>query len=64
MRFKLAEGDRLVLMSDGIVEAMDAEGHLFGFDRVHELLRKGTVALRWPVPRRASARRTTSASSP
>ena len=38
MRFMMAEGDRLVLMSDGIVEAMDADGHLFGFERVHELL--------------------------
>ena len=39
MHFKLTEGDRLVLMSDGIVEATDADGHLFGFERVHELLR-------------------------
>jgi Stage II sporulation protein E (SpoIIE) len=38
MRFKLAEGDRLMLLSDGIVEAMDDEGHLFGFERVHDLL--------------------------
>jgi serine phosphatase RsbU (regulator of sigma subunit) len=39
MRIKLAESDKLVLMSDGIVEATDAEGHLFGFERVSELLR-------------------------
>jgi len=26
-------------MSDGIVEATDAHGHLFGFDRVLELVR-------------------------
>ena len=36
--FKLAEGDRLILLSDGIAEAIDANGQLFGFDRVHELL--------------------------
>jgi hypothetical protein len=39
MNFKLAEGDRLVLLSDGIAEATDADGHLFGFDRVEQLLR-------------------------
>ncbi|HEX4311734.1 MAG TPA: PP2C family protein-serine/threonine phosphatase [Acidobacteriaceae bacterium] len=39
MRFNLAEGDRLVLISDGIVEATDAEHHLYGFDRTHQLLR-------------------------
>jgi hypothetical protein len=36
--FQMAEGDRLVLISDGIVEATDAEGRLFGFERVHHLL--------------------------
>jgi hypothetical protein len=44
MRFTLAQGDRLMLVSDGIVEAMDAEGQLFGFDRVQELLRMGKSA--------------------
>jgi serine phosphatase RsbU (regulator of sigma subunit) len=44
MRFTLAAGDRLMLVSDGIVEATDAEGQLFGFDRVHELLRTGKSA--------------------
>ncbi|MGB7987408.1 MAG: SpoIIE family protein phosphatase [Terracidiphilus sp.] len=39
MRFNLAEGDRLLLLSDGIVEATDASGQLFGFERVHELLK-------------------------
>ena len=39
MRFKLNEGDRLMLMSDGIPEARDANGNLFGFERVHQLLR-------------------------
>jgi serine phosphatase RsbU (regulator of sigma subunit) len=44
MRFKLAVGDRLVLMSDGIVEAQDIAGNLFGFDRAHDLLRKAKTA--------------------
>jgi serine phosphatase RsbU (regulator of sigma subunit) len=44
LRFKLAVGDRLVLMSDGIVEAQDVAGNLFGFDRAHELLRKAKTA--------------------
>ena len=44
MRFTLAAGDRLMLVSDGIVEATDAEGQLFGFDRVQELLRTGKSA--------------------
>jgi hypothetical protein len=38
MRFKLRDNDNLVLLSDGVVEAMDAEGQLFGFERVHALL--------------------------
>lgn len=41
MQFELNDGDRLVLASDGIAEAMDAEGHLFGFDRVEEMLAQG-----------------------
>ena len=44
MHFRLKEADKLVLMSDGIAEATDADGHLFGFDRVHELLRTATTA--------------------
>jgi hypothetical protein len=39
MRFKLRDRDKLVLLSDGVVEAMDADGQLFGFDRVLRLLR-------------------------
>lgn len=38
MRFKLVEGDHLVLLSDGVAEATDADGHLFGFERIQELL--------------------------
>lgn len=44
MRFRLRENDKLVLLSDGVVEAMDADGHLFGFERVHELLRTANSA--------------------
>jgi hypothetical protein len=44
MRFSLAVGDNLLLMSDGIAEAMDADGQLFGFERVHELARSATCA--------------------
>jgi hypothetical protein len=38
MNFKLAEGDRLLLLSDGIAEARDTDGRLFGFERVEQLL--------------------------
>ena len=38
LKFSLSGHDRLMLMSDGIVEARDTEGKLFGFGRVHELL--------------------------
>jgi len=44
MRFQLHENDRLVLLSDGVVEAMDSEGQLFGFERVHQLLRSARSA--------------------
>jgi serine phosphatase RsbU (regulator of sigma subunit) len=37
-QFRLRDDDRLVLASDGIAEAMDEHGHLFGFARVQELL--------------------------
>jgi serine phosphatase RsbU (regulator of sigma subunit) len=37
-------GDRLTLMSDGIAEATDANGRLFGFERVQELLRTARSA--------------------
>jgi hypothetical protein len=44
MRFKLSASDRLVLLSDGIVEATDLEGKLFGFERVLELMRTSISA--------------------
>jgi phosphoserine phosphatase RsbU/P len=33
----LAPGDRLTLLSDGVVEARNAQGELFGFDRTRDL---------------------------
>lgn len=37
IRLYLHPGDRLLLMSDGVVEARHPSGELFGFDRVHNL---------------------------
>ena len=39
MHFQLAPGDRLILMSDGIAEAQNEHGELFGFERIHAMLR-------------------------
>jgi hypothetical protein len=38
--FALQEGDNLFLMSDGVVEATDPQGALFGFERISELLQR------------------------
>jgi hypothetical protein len=38
MTFQMEQGDKLVLMSDGIAEAQNQSGALFGFERVHELM--------------------------
>jgi hypothetical protein len=45
MRLQLAEGDRLVVISDGVVEATDQERRLFGFERTHDLLRSAASAV-------------------
>jgi hypothetical protein len=37
VRLYLHPGDRLLLVSDGVVEARKPSGELFGFDRVHNL---------------------------
>jgi serine phosphatase RsbU (regulator of sigma subunit) len=42
--FKLDAGDTLMLMTDGVAEAKNADGHLFGFDRIAEMLRGGIAA--------------------
>ena len=38
LEFRLVPGDRLVLVSDGVAEATDEKGNLFGFERVLELV--------------------------
>jgi phosphoserine phosphatase RsbU/P len=38
---QLALGDRLVFYTDGIVEAMNGEGEIFGFDRLLEVVQEG-----------------------
>ena len=43
MHFTLADDDRLVMVSDGILEATNEKGELFGFERVAELLRNNTA---------------------
>jgi sigma-B regulation protein RsbU (phosphoserine phosphatase) len=37
VRLYLHPGDRILLMSDGVVEARHSSGELFGFERVHNL---------------------------
>ncbi len=44
MQFELKPNDRLVLVSDGIVEAQNANGALFGFERLQALLRSAESA--------------------
>jgi hypothetical protein len=44
MQFQLKQGDRLMLMSDGVAEATDHHGQLFGFERVHRLLQTAKSA--------------------
>jgi serine phosphatase RsbU (regulator of sigma subunit) len=41
LHFTLSEGDSLVLMTDGIAEAQNAQGQLFGFQRIADLLHAG-----------------------
>jgi sigma-B regulation protein RsbU (phosphoserine phosphatase) len=44
LRFQLAEGDSLMLMSDGIAEAQERDGNLFGFERIERMLQQHTTA--------------------
>jgi len=37
----LSTGDYVVFLTDGIVEALNEEGELLGFDRVSELVQRG-----------------------
>jgi hypothetical protein len=41
---KLHPGDHLSLYTDGLLEARNAEGELYGFERMHELLAKKPTA--------------------
>ncbi len=43
--FILSQGDSLFLMSDGVVEATDVHGALFGFDRISALLQRHATSL-------------------
>ncbi len=36
-RFQLDQGDRLIFLSDGVVEATNADGELFGFERTQQV---------------------------
>jgi hypothetical protein len=42
--FVMRHGDTLILMSDGVVEAQDSQGALFGFDRIDELMQSQASA--------------------
>ncbi len=44
MQFQLAPGDRLMLLSDGIAEAQDKQGQLFGFERIQAMLQTPVTA--------------------
>jgi serine phosphatase RsbU (regulator of sigma subunit) len=44
LQFRFTEGDHLLLMSDGIAEATDLNGNLFGFERVLDLVRNSPSA--------------------
>lgn len=42
--FQLQPNDELMLISDGVAEAQDSHGRLFGFDRVQEMMKEGATA--------------------
>jgi len=43
--FEMRSGDRLTLLTDGVVEARDPQGVLFGFDRTQSALRQNASPL-------------------
>ena len=45
IRFQLPRGSRLTFYSDGIIEAQNAKGELFGFDRGRELAMEPVAAI-------------------
>jgi len=44
-RFQLVEGDSLLLVSDGIVEAQNQRGELFGFERTRAISNQSAEAI-------------------
>jgi hypothetical protein len=44
LQFRMCPSDRLLVLSDGVPEATNAQGKLFGFDRVLELIRSNPSA--------------------
>jgi serine phosphatase RsbU (regulator of sigma subunit) len=54
----LRPADTLTCVSDGVAEARNAEGTLFGFDRTQSIISQPAQAL--PMLRKASDRKTTS----
>jgi serine phosphatase RsbU (regulator of sigma subunit) len=44
MHFQLHPGETLLLMSDGLAEAQDDHGQLFGFERIRALLQQTVTA--------------------
>lgn len=56
LRFKLKEGDRRMLMPDGIPEVADVNERLFGFDASPRFSAMWRAPLRWPPQRRTSVR--------
>jgi hypothetical protein len=41
--FTLEPGDSLLIMSDGVAEAQNAQGELFGFERIEQMVRNTTT---------------------
>ncbi len=45
VEYQLKLGDTITLMTDGVVEAQDEEGRLFGFDRIEEMVALNASAM-------------------